>query len=54
MLASLLCVSVTPCSSTLKQRLQAKTDEEWEPKRIERPAGVPDWGVPPTEPPERK
>ncbi|KAL5511391.1 COX16 [Sanghuangporus vaninii] len=32
-------------------RLQASADQDWEPKRIERPKGVPDWGVPPTEPP---
>jgi hypothetical protein len=33
------------------QRLQAKGSEldDWEPKRIERPAGVPEWGVPPTD-----
>ncbi|TFY55792.1 hypothetical protein EVJ58_g8019 [Rhodofomes roseus] len=31
-------------------RLSAAADEEWEPKRIERPKGLPEWGVPPTEP----
>lgn len=32
------------------QRLQAKEDEldDWEPKRIERPEGVAEWGVAPT------
>jgi len=29
-------------------RLSAKADEDWEPKRIERPKGLPEWGVPPT------
>jgi len=33
-------------------RLSSRADEDWEPKRIARPAGVPEWGVPPTEPPE--
>lgn len=35
---------------TLTQRLQSNESEldEWEPKRIERPEGVPEWGVPPT------
>ncbi|CAA7271079.1 unnamed protein product [Cyclocybe aegerita] len=32
-------------------RLSAAADEEWEPKRIQRPKGLPEWGVPPTEPP---
>ncbi|TFK23455.1 hypothetical protein FA15DRAFT_670476 [Coprinopsis marcescibilis] len=31
-------------------RLSAAADEDWEPKRIQRPKGLPDWGVPPTEP----
>lgn len=31
------------------QRLQAKVDDDWESKRIERPKGVADWGVPPVE-----
>ncbi|THU93306.1 hypothetical protein K435DRAFT_194351 [Dendrothele bispora CBS 962.96] len=31
-------------------KLSAAADEEWEPKRIPRPKGVPEWGVPPTEP----
>jgi len=31
-------------------RLSAEADEDWEPKRIKRPEGVPEWGVPPTEP----
>ncbi|KAN0060426.1 Flavin-linked sulfhydryl oxidase of the mitochondrial IMS [Thecaphora frezii] len=31
-------------------RLQSRSDEleDWEPKRIARPEGVPEWGVPPT------
>ncbi|SPO37075.1 related to ERV1 - mitochondrial biogenesis and regulation of cell cycle [Pseudozyma flocculosa] len=35
-------------------KLQAKSDEldEWEPKRISRPEGTPEWGVPPTSPSE--
>ncbi|KAF9042597.1 hypothetical protein BDZ89DRAFT_934609, partial [Hymenopellis radicata] len=32
-------------------RLSAESDGEWEPKRIQRPKGLPEWGVPPTEPP---
>ncbi|OBZ69301.1 Cytochrome c oxidase assembly protein COX16, mitochondrial [Grifola frondosa] len=32
-------------------RLSAQQDKDWEPKRIERPAGLPEWGVPPPEPP---
>ncbi|KAJ3499571.1 hypothetical protein NMY22_g19499 [Coprinellus aureogranulatus] len=31
-------------------RLSAAADEDWEPKRIQRPKGLPEWGVPPTEP----
>ncbi|KIY72951.1 hypothetical protein CYLTODRAFT_417463 [Cylindrobasidium torrendii FP15055 ss-10] len=31
-------------------RLNAEADEDWEPKRIERPAGTPEWGLPPPEP----
>jgi len=31
-------------------KLSAKATEDWEPKRIERPAGTPEWGVPPPEP----
>ncbi|KAF8922685.1 cytochrome c oxidase assembly protein COX16-domain-containing protein [Mucidula mucida] len=31
--------------------LSAESDGEWEPKRIQRPKGLPEWGVPPTEPP---
>ncbi|KAF8967290.1 cytochrome c oxidase assembly protein COX16-domain-containing protein [Flammula alnicola] len=34
-------------------RLSAAADEHWEPKRIARPKGVPEWGVPPTEPPSK-
>ncbi|KAF8329045.1 cytochrome c oxidase assembly protein COX16-domain-containing protein [Amanita rubescens] len=29
-------------------RLSAQADEEWENKRIARPKGVPEWGVPPS------
>ncbi|KAF9532811.1 cytochrome c oxidase assembly protein COX16-domain-containing protein, partial [Crepidotus variabilis] len=32
-------------------RLSAQADEDWEPRRIQRPAGLPEWGVPPTTPP---
>ncbi|KAG6841393.1 hypothetical protein C0991_011557 [Blastosporella zonata] len=35
-------------------RLNAAPDEDWEPKRIARPKGLPEWGVPPTEPPPKK
>ncbi|PPR02058.1 hypothetical protein CVT24_011157 [Panaeolus cyanescens] len=34
-------------------RLNAASDEHWENKRIPRPAGLPEWGVPPTEPPSQ-
>ncbi|KAG8955548.1 Cytochrome oxidase assembly [Tulasnella sp. 419] len=27
---------------------QSDADEEWEPRRIARPAGTPEWGLPPT------
>ena len=30
------------------QKLSAATDEDWEQKRVPRPKGVPEWGVPPT------
>jgi cytochrome c oxidase assembly protein subunit 16 len=33
------------------QKLSAASQEEWEPKRIERPKGLPEWGVPPPPPP---
>ena len=36
------------------QRLSAEANEDWEPKRIQRPKGLPDWGVPPTEPPSKE
>ena len=36
------------------QRLSAVADEDWEPKRIQRPKGLPEWGVPPTEPPSKE
>ncbi|KAH9984260.1 cytochrome c oxidase assembly protein COX16-domain-containing protein, partial [Russula vinacea] len=32
-------------------KLSAASQEEWEPKRIERPKGLPEWGVAPAEPP---
>jgi len=32
------------------QRLSAPSNENWEPKRIARPKGLPEWGVPPAEP----
>ncbi|EIM89565.1 uncharacterized protein STEHIDRAFT_128538 [Stereum hirsutum FP-91666 SS1] len=32
-------------------KLSAAQDDEWENKRIQRPKGLPEWGVPPTEPP---
>ncbi|KAK7457012.1 Cytochrome oxidase assembly [Stygiomarasmius scandens] len=31
-------------------KLSAVADEDWEPKRIQRPKGVPEWGVAPTQP----
>ncbi|KAL4067993.1 cytochrome c oxidase assembly protein COX16-domain-containing protein [Scleroderma yunnanense] len=31
-------------------KLSAVSDRDWEPKRIARPKGLPEWGVPPTEP----
>ncbi|KIM48533.1 hypothetical protein M413DRAFT_59080 [Hebeloma cylindrosporum] len=34
-------------------RLSAASNENWEPKRIARPKGLPEWGVPPTEPPTK-
>ncbi|KAF8065350.1 cytochrome c oxidase assembly protein COX16-domain-containing protein [Lyophyllum atratum] len=37
-------------------RLSAAAEEEWEPRRIARPKGLPEWGVPPTErpPPDKE
>ncbi|KII88328.1 hypothetical protein PLICRDRAFT_41497 [Plicaturopsis crispa FD-325 SS-3] len=35
-------------------KLSAARDDNWEPKRIERPKGLPEWGVPPTEPPPKR
>ncbi|KAF9651478.1 hypothetical protein BDM02DRAFT_3184482 [Thelephora ganbajun] len=35
-------------------KLSAKAAEDWEPKRIERPAGTPEWGVPPPESPRKQ
>ncbi|KIM77476.1 hypothetical protein PILCRDRAFT_616182 [Piloderma croceum F 1598] len=32
-------------------KLSASSDDDWEQKRIARPKGVPEWGVPPTEDP---
>lgn len=37
-----------------EQKLEAAANEDWEPKRIERPNGLPDWGVPPSAPPAQK
>ncbi|KAF5323818.1 hypothetical protein D9619_012989 [Psilocybe cf. subviscida] len=34
-------------------RLSAEADENWENIRIARPKGIPEWGVPPTEPPSK-
>ncbi|KAI0050864.1 hypothetical protein FA95DRAFT_492385 [Auriscalpium vulgare] len=34
-------------------KLSAAKDQEWEPKRIARPKGLPEWGVPPEEPPSQ-
>ncbi|KAH9484509.1 Cytochrome c oxidase assembly protein COX16, mitochondrial [Psilocybe cubensis] len=34
-------------------RLSMATDDSWEQKRIARPKGLPEWGVPPTEPPPK-
>ncbi|KAF9260320.1 hypothetical protein L218DRAFT_584276 [Marasmius fiardii PR-910] len=31
-------------------KLSAEGERDWEPKRIQRPKGLPEWGVPPTEP----
>lgn len=33
-------------------RLSAAAGEDWEPKRIQRPKGLPEWGVAPTNSPE--
>ncbi|KZS99087.1 hypothetical protein SISNIDRAFT_447931 [Sistotremastrum niveocremeum HHB9708] len=30
-------------------RLQSAGDQDWEPKRVARPPGVPEWGVPPVD-----
>ena len=37
-----------------QQKLSSTAVEDWEPKRIQRPKGVPEWGVPPEEPPQKK
>ncbi|KAJ7656688.1 cytochrome c oxidase assembly protein COX16-domain-containing protein [Mycena rosella] len=34
-------------------RLSAQPEEDWDMKRVPRPKGTPEWGVPPSEP-ERK
>ena len=39
--------------SVMIQRLSAAPNENWESKRIPRPKGLPEWGVPPTEPPTK-
>ncbi|KAG5338105.1 hypothetical protein E4T56_gene10284 [Termitomyces sp. T112] len=35
-------------------RLNAVAEDSWEPKRIPRPKGLPEWGVPPPEPPPKE
>ena len=40
--------------TSILQRLSAVAGEDWEPKRIQRPKGLPEWGVPPTEPPSKE
>ncbi|KAH7922179.1 hypothetical protein BV22DRAFT_1070964 [Leucogyrophana mollusca] len=35
-------------------KLSASGEQDWEPKRIARPKGLPEWGVPPPEPPTLK
>ncbi|KAG7085764.1 hypothetical protein E1B28_003305 [Marasmius oreades] len=35
-------------------KLSAEGEKDWEPKRIQRPKGLPEWGIPPTEPPRPK
>ncbi|KAI0934894.1 hypothetical protein AcV5_006588 [Taiwanofungus camphoratus] len=47
------CVASNVSCSQPIQRLNAAQDEDWEPKRIERPKGLPEWGVPPSEPPSK-
>ncbi|RDX46970.1 hypothetical protein K466DRAFT_581209 [Polyporus arcularius HHB13444] len=32
-------------------KLSSAAAQDWEPKRIQRPQGLPEWGVPPPEPP---
>ena len=41
-------------SHVCPQKLSSTAAEDWEPKRIQRPKGVPEWGVPPEEPPQKK
>ena len=36
------------------KKLNSAAGEDWEPKRIQRPKGLPEWGVPPEEPPQKK
>ncbi|EEB92304.1 hypothetical protein MPER_09212 [Moniliophthora perniciosa FA553] len=36
-----------------EEYFKLSADEDWEPKRIQRPKGLPEWGVPPTEPPPK-
>ena len=38
------------CVCVCHQRIQSAANEDWEPKRVERPKGVPEWGVAPSEP----
>ncbi|KAG7442489.1 uncharacterized protein BT62DRAFT_936046 [Guyanagaster necrorhizus] len=35
-------------------RLNAEVEDDWEQKRVPRPKGLPEWGVPPPEPPDKK
>ena len=50
---SLLWMVSDDAFSVMIQRLSAAPNENWEPKRIARPKGLPEWGVPPTEPPAK-
>ncbi|KAJ3865179.1 hypothetical protein EV359DRAFT_63377 [Lentinula novae-zelandiae] len=34
-------------------KLSSQADDDWEPRRIQRPKGLPEWGVPPTGPPPK-
>ena len=43
--------SIIHRSNNRLQKLSSSAAQDWEPKRIQRPAGLPEWGVPPPEPP---